>query len=37
MLKTVKGKVIVGTVAVGLLSGAGVALGTSGAGSNLKN
>lgn len=36
MLKTVKGKVIVGTVAVGLLSGAGVALGTSSAGVNLK-
>ena len=36
MLKTVKGKVFVGTVAVGLLSGAGVALSTSSAGVNLK-
>ena len=36
MIKTVKGKVIAGTIAVTLLSGAGVAFGASGAGENLK-
>lgn len=37
MLKTVKGKVIAGTVAFGLLSGIGVAFGATDAGTNLKN
>lgn len=37
MLKTVKGKVIAGTVAIGLLSGVGVALGATDAGTHLKN
>ena len=37
MLKTVKGKVIAGTVAFGLLSGIGVVLGATDAGTNLKN
>lgn len=37
MLKTVKGKVVAGTVAFGLLSGIGVVFGATDAGTNLKN
>lgn len=37
MIKTVKGKVIAGTLAFGLVAGGGVALGATDAGTNLKN